>query len=102
MEDKMASGGTRMKCGVVTATGSAMDITTVGFRPRRVKCYNISDIGTIEWNEAFDDAAGIKSVAGTESYITSAGITPLANGFTLGALADINVADETVIWEAHE
>ena len=102
MEDKMASGGTRMKCGRVTATGLAMDITTVGFRPRRVKCYNITNEATIEWNEAFDDATGYQYDAATPDYLSANGITPLANGFTLGADGDVNVDGETVIWEAHE
>jgi hypothetical protein len=102
MEDKMASGGTRMKCGTFTGTGAAISITTVGFKPRRVKCFNISDPATIEWNEAFADDAGYQSDAGTETYLSSAGITPLANGFTLGVDGDVNVSGETIHWEAHE
>jgi len=98
----MASGGTRMKCGTVTATGSAMDITTVGFKPRRVKCYNVSDIAILEWNEAMPDATGVQFDAGTPTYLSSGGITPLSNGFTLGADGDVNVATETVHWEAYE
>jgi hypothetical protein len=83
--------------GTVTATGASMDITTLGFRPRYVKVTNHSSGGlcSVEWQDTMAAASGFKEVTdGTKSVVTSAGITPLDNGFTLGALADVNVATE--------
>ena len=103
----MASGGTRVKCGQFTGTGAAINITTVGFKPRKVKLINSDNPATMEWNEAMADAAALQFTAvAAAAFLTAEGITPLANGFTVGGDADstnnVNVDTETVYWEAHE
>lgn len=93
--------------GSIVATGSSMDIKKLGFRPRKVKVYNVASGGlcTLEWNAAMPDASGFKVYphdTAQTAFLTSAGITPLANGFTLGACADINVATEKLFIEASD
>ena len=82
-------------------TGALLPITTLGFRPRAVKLFNKDGLCTLYWNKDMPDASGYKTItAGTESFLTSNGIIPLANGFSLGADADLNVSGETVYFEA--
>lgn len=90
--------------GTLAGTGAAITVD-IGFRPRYVKVWNVAAGGlcTLEWTQTMPDAYGFKEVtAGTKSYITSLGITPLANGFTLGADTDVNVSGETVHFVAFE
>jgi hypothetical protein len=89
--------------GAVTGTGADLDIKTVGFRPRSVHLINTDSADEMTWHHLMADGYGLKRVAaGTGSVVTTAGITPLAAGFRLGADADLNVAGETVLWEATE
>ncbi|MDX1390316.1 MAG: hypothetical protein R3344_14090, partial [Acidobacteriota bacterium] len=68
-----------------------------------VRLLNVDGLVKLEWNNTMPDAAGLKQVtAGTLSYITSDGVTPLSNGFTIGADTDVNVSGEVVHWEAEE
>ena len=99
----MSSGVTRMVTGSFVGTGSAVDVKTVGFRPRRVELFNVTGLAVAHWTDAMADASMVKQVtAGTMTFPTSNGVTPLANGFRLGADGDMNVAAETVHWVAHE
>ena len=99
----MASGTSRVVRGSFVGTGSALNVRTVGFRPRTVKIHNLDGLAKAHWQDTMPDAAGWKVVtAGTQSYVTSNGITPLSDGFQLGADADLNVAGEVVHWEATE
>jgi hypothetical protein len=112
MEDKMASGGTRMKCGSFTGTAAAKAITTVGFKPRKVKLHGPGTASsdhpaTFEWNEAMDDATGFLTDSdGTQNlttYVSSAGLTPSETGFSIGTGVNaVNVSGQPVYWEAHE
>jgi len=93
--------------GSVLGTGSALNVTTCGFRPRKVKLWNVASGGlcTFEWNKEMPDASAFKEqnhASAQRSFITSNGITPLANGFTIGADTDMNVAGERVYFEAHD
>jgi hypothetical protein len=84
-------------------TGSALNVRTVGFRPRTVVLHNVDGTARAFWQDTMADAAGWKVVtAGTQSYMTADGITPLSDGFQLGADSDLNVAGEVVHWEATE
>jgi len=84
-----------------TGTVAAYDFTTLGFTPRWVRVINETSGDVIEWNEGMADAEGYKRVAaGTGAMVTSHGITPLANGFTLGLDTDINVTSEQCSWVA--
>ena len=88
--------GTSTVTGVVVGTGSAINVDKVGFRPTRVEMHNISDAVKAVWQDTMPDAAMEKTVAGTDSYVTSDGITPRAAGFTLGADSDLNASGEEV------
>ena len=81
------------------ATAAAFTITT-GFRPRYVKVVNNAGAEQIEWFEGMADAEGLKRLALTGSVITAAGITPTADGFTVGLDTDLNVIGEQLSWIA--
>lgn len=101
----MGSGVNRIVVGAVIATGSAMNIDTVGFRPKLVRVVNVGATGLsrLEWFKGMADAAAAKTVTnGTISVISSDGITPRAKGFTLGADANVNIITEKCYYEAHE
>ena len=87
---------------ITTGTAAAFTITT-GFVPRYVKVVNINASGLvqIEWFNGMDDAAGIKTAAnGTRSTLTTLGITPTDDGFTVGLDTDLNVTSEQLYWIA--
>jgi len=89
--------------GAFTGTGAQLDITKVGYRPSRVKLFNMTSGDQLEWHENMADGAGFKRVAaGTGAAISSGGITPLSDGFRLGTDADMNVAGELVRFECYE
>jgi hypothetical protein len=116
-----------IKTGTVTPTvaGSNARNITLGFVPNKVEVYNVSTGDQLTWTADMPDAYGFKRVAaGTATYITSLGITPLGDdegltvaasdttvdgntttltgvrGFTIGADTDINVCGETMMWVA--
>ena len=99
----MGSGVSRVMTGSFVGTGASLNVRTVGFRPRAVKLINVTSNDSLEWHNTMSDAAGYKCVAaGTRAMISTKGITPLSNGFTLGADTDMNVAAEQVSWVAYE
>jgi hypothetical protein len=58
---------------------------------------------TLEWNTAMPNASGFKTLphdTAQFAFLTSNGITPLANGFTIGADTDLNVSGELIYLEA--
>ena len=83
-----------------TGTVAAAKITT-GFKPRYVRVINNTSGDQIEWFEGMTDAYGFKRVAaGTGAQTTSLGITPAADGFTIGLDTDIMVTSEQLSWLA--
>lgn len=100
----MSSGVQLSKNGAVTGTGANLDVRTIGFRPRRVELINLSGLVTAEWTDTMTEGRGIKRVtAGDMTQIAAlAGITPLSDGFRIGADADVNVSGEVIHWVAHE
>jgi hypothetical protein len=104
----MASGIRSVYRGSFTGTGSQLDVTVVGFRPRSVRLLNLAGICRGEWQETMPDGAMLKTVdsgSGTTDIVNvtaTTGITPLANGFRLGADTDLNVSGEIVHFEAEE
>jgi len=101
----MASGAAKVMVGSFKGTGAAIDVRTVGFRPRHVRVLNIGGLVTGEWIEGMADASAWKSLnhaSAQNSFITSNGITPLSNGFTLGADTDLNVSGELCRYVAIE
>lgn len=103
----MSSGVQVSKNGAVVGTGAAIDVRTVGFRPRRVELYNKAGLCYAVWLDTFSDGHMVKTVdsgAGTTDVadVTSNGITPLSDGFRIGTDADLNAAGEVIHWVAHE
>ena len=97
----MASGVQRL-AGTFIATGALQSVLTVQWRPKKVTVYNRTTGITLEWNEAFEDASGKKTLAaGTVSFVTTGGITPVSNGFTLGT-DSVNTAAAVCYWEAFQ
>lgn len=104
----MSSATRVVQMGQVTATAAALEVRAVGFKPEKVVLFNKTSACKLVWNKILGDAAGIKTVtAGTQTLVTSDGITPLDGahnegpGFQIGALADINdAAGELIVWEA--
>lgn len=89
--------------GSFKGTGASLNIITLGFRPRVLKLMNVDGLCELKWQQGMADASGVKTVTdGTISHITTLGITPLSNGFTLGADTDVNVSGEEVHFEAHD
>lgn len=99
----MGSGGTRIKTGGFYGTGAAISVRTVGFRPKYIELINYTSKDKMVWTDDLADASGIKTVAaGTTTVVTTGGITPLSDGFSLGTDADMNVDSERVIFIAHQ
>lgn len=81
----MASGGIRKVNKVVAGTGAQLDVKGFGFRPNHVVIVNLTSLIRLEWHSGLPDASGIKQVQnGDGTYVTSAGITPLADGVRIG------------------
>ena len=81
-----------------TGTVAAFTITT-GFKPRYVRVVNETSGDEEAWFEGMADAEAFKRVqAGTGAMITSNGITPTANGFTVGLDTDIVYTSQQLSW----
>lgn len=92
---RMAVGGY-----ITSDTAAAFDITC-GFTPRWVRVVNETSGDMYEWYDGMASAEAIKTVAaGTRSIITTLGITPLTDGFTVGLDTDVNVINEQLSWVA--
>lgn len=99
----MSSGVQRMRVGAFTGSASAVNVRTVGFRPTRVELINITGLETATWQEGMADASMIRRItAGDMSLVSSNGITPLSDGFSIGADGNLNAAGELVRWVAFE
>lgn len=99
----MSSGVSRRITGAVTGTGALIAVTTVGFRPRRVRILNVTGLANGEWINTMADDSVVKQItAGTMTLETSDGIIPLANGFSIGADTDLNVSAELIHYVAEE
>lgn len=98
----MSSGSGRQQFGAVIGTGALLEVRTVNFRPRKVRIFNATaEEG--EWQEGMaDDSMFLRVAAGTLTLETSDGIIPLSDGFSIGANANLNGADELLHWEASE
>jgi hypothetical protein len=103
-----------MNTGKVTGTGAAINISNVDFTPRKVVLRNVTSADQMTWVDTMPNAYGMKTVAaGTTSYVTSGGITPITQanlgdgqspgrGFTIGTDSDLNVLAEVIHWVAYE
>lgn len=67
----------------------------VGFKPTYVKVVNETDRIEMEWYEGMADAEGLIRVAnGTGTLVTTNGITPTADGFTLGLETTVYITNK--------
>lgn len=97
----MGSGVRKMYVGAFTGTGSEFDVEKVGFRPNVVELFNEDELCFMRWTETMGDAALAIQKDATTSKVTTAGITPIANGFTVGTNADLNTSGELVHFVAY-
>lgn len=103
----MSSGVQRTKNGAIKGTGAAINVRTVGFRPSVVDLFNSGGNCIAHWQSSMANASMQKVVdsgTGTTdiSLVTTGGITPLADGFTIGTDTDLNVSGELIHWKASE
>jgi hypothetical protein len=92
----MGSGRSREFIGAFDGTGADLEIRKVGFRPNRVVVHNVEGLCKAEWSHCMADDSALKTITdGTISHITTNGITPLSDGFALGADTDLNVSGES-------
>lgn len=97
----MGSPSSNKGTGSVVGTGGAIDVRAFGYRPKTVRLHQGGV--TIDWQEGMASGTAYKRLAnGTGSFIASNGITPLVDGFTIGADTDINAVGATIRWEASE
>lgn len=100
----MSSGSAKVQRGSFIGTGAAaIDIKILSFRPRSVKLFNVGGLIHAKWVETMADASMVKRITnGNMSFEESNGITPLADGFTVGGDSSLNGSGEVVHWEAIE
>lgn len=90
--------------GQVAGTGSAISIVC-GFKPLSIRIFNRTQNAQGFWTASMPDASAqltVDSGSGTTdvSFITSAGITPTFNGFSIGTNASLNTSSDVIYWEA--
>jgi hypothetical protein len=101
----MSSGVNKVIVGSFYGSGATKEVRTVGFRPKLVRLVNVASGGLVrfEWFQGMADDTAIKTAAiGDISVLTSLGITPLSDGFQVGADTDMNVDGELIRFEAVE
>jgi hypothetical protein len=114
-----------IKRGTITVSTSAAQTVTLGWIPEKVEVYNVTSADELVWTRDMPDGYGLKRVAaGTQTYITTGGITPLGEdegltvagshttvdgdtttmtgvrGFSIGTDTDINVCGEIIDYVA--
>jgi hypothetical protein len=91
--------------GAYVGTGTAFNVDTVGFRPKVVQIWNAGGLTFSTWTKTMADGSAHKIInhdTAQNAVVTSNGITPRNNGFTVGTDADLNAAGETCHWVAYE
>lgn len=108
----------QFKAGTVEGTGAAINVS-LGWKPDYVKVFNYDDAGglapTMEWWNGMTAAHGLKTLKAVDNGVTGnassaavtsngishyVGSTSAAEGFTIGADADINANGETIFYVA--
>jgi len=84
--------------GTFAALGAAKTFS-IGWKPKRVTVYDVTNNLTFIWTNTMDDASAIKTIAdGTQSLVAADMVTPFAGsssataGFTIGATLAANGA----------
>jgi hypothetical protein len=97
----MASGNSLpIRTGKFTSNGAARTIETPGFRPKMVRFINATNAAHGLWLDTMPDGYVHTQEGGTAALATSNGVTPLAEGFTLGTNAVLNTTAEVIHWVA--
>jgi hypothetical protein len=90
--------------GTVTTTNASLDVKgdKVGFKPSKVIIHNPASGGIFTWHKDMPDGYAVKQKNGSATaMVTSACVTPLADGFNLGTASDLNsTAGQTLYYEA--
>jgi hypothetical protein len=97
--------GSRVHTGSFIGTGAEKTVNEVGFRPRVVVLFNTTDAKKGEWQNTMPDASLFITKdhdSDQHSFATSNGVTPTAQGFTIGADGEVNVSAKQVHWQAWE
>ena len=93
------SGGMRSVVLAVRGNGGVLAVSGEGiaFRPVHVKLINETTGAEAEWFATMaDDSMFKRLTGGVSSTVTADGVTPLANGFQLGADSDLNNDDDLI------
>ncbi len=81
------------KTGSFTSAATPVAVTnTLGWVPRHVRFYCAdTNVFLGEWYDTMADASFVKSLAGgaVQALIAAAGVTPTANGFTMGTATQV-------------
>jgi hypothetical protein len=93
--------GRYLDTGTVSATPAQI---TCGFQPRYVKVVNLTSstgLVMVEWFEGMTAGTALKTdINGTQSIISTLGITVSAKGFLIGLDTDVLVSGEQLSWMA--
>lgn len=99
----MSSGVRLGNSGSFVSNGAAKSVKVPGFKPRYVKVVNGASGASLEWFDGMPDDSALKTPAdGNVAMTSSAGITPLDDGFTLGADAAVNNSGDVVYYRCEE
>lgn len=91
----------KVVAGTVEGTGSAIAITSVGFKPVAVIVWNQDDPVLGFWLYTMtDDHLALLMDTPALTHETSGGITPGERGFSIGTNSDLNVSAQTLHWLA--
>ncbi len=86
--------------GSIPTDGNLATVAKVGFRPSKVTLWH-TDGDEAVWSESMADNSMMKrTAAGTGTFATTNGVIPLANGFSIGADADVNPNGGVLHFEA--
>ncbi len=101
----MGSGTQRQVVGAVIGTGALLNVKTIGFRPSAVQLLNVAGLVKAEWTKGMADDSCLKQINHDTAQlvaVSSDGVIPLSNGFSIGADTDINVDGEKIHYVAQE
>lgn len=99
-------GSSNYVTGSYVGTGTAFDIKNekLGFKPSKITVFRKDTRqDQCEWIEGMADASLFldKGDDGVRSLVSSNGLTPLDDGFTVGTHVGINNSGDTYFYECH-
>ena len=101
----MSSPANVVVTGSFLGTGADLTIKSLPSKVKAIWLHNAASADSMFWSSSMDDDSAFKRVAaGTQTLVTSNGVTPYRSsdgaGFSLGADADMNVSGELVHYTA--